>query len=105
VLECADGGELVVKLAQAGVLCLIGVSSVQCRLPVDMNQAGRAMVPGNSLIFGTVSAARRHYEQAVEVLARADPAWPGGLISRRVPPSSWPDALARELVMSRSWWT
>lgn len=100
VLECTGAGELVVelaaKLAPAGVLCLIGVSSVQHRLAVDMNQVGRSMVLGNSVIFGTVSAARRHYEQAVEALARADPAWLGGLISRRVPLSSWPDGLARE---------
>ena len=88
--------ELAGKLAQAGVLCLIGVSSARRRLPVDMNQVGRSAVLGNSLIFGTVSAARRHYEQAVEALARADPAWLGGLISRRVPLSSWPDGLARE---------
>jgi glucose 1-dehydrogenase len=42
-----------------------------------------------------VSAARRHYEQAVEALAAADPAWLGGLISRRVPLSVWPQALTR----------
>ncbi len=54
------------------------------------------MVLGNSLIFGTVSAAGRHYEQAVEALARADPAWLGGLISRRVPLSERPRALARQ---------
>ena len=100
VLECTGAGELVVelasKLAQAGVLCLIGVSSVRHRLPVNMNRVGRSMVLGNSLIFGTVSAARRHYEQAVEALARADPAWLGGLISRRVPLSAWPEGLARE---------
>jgi glucose 1-dehydrogenase len=99
-LECTGAGELVVelagKLAQAGVLCLIGVSSVPHRLPVNMNRVGRSMVLGNSLIFGTVSAARRHYEQAVEALARADPAWLGGLISRRVPLSCWPEGLARE---------
>ena len=88
--------ELAGKLAQAGVLCLIGVSSARRRLPVDMNRVGRSVVLGNALIFGTVSAARRHYEQAVEALARADPAWLGGLISRRVPLSSWPDGLARE---------
>ncbi len=61
-----------------------------------MNRVGRSMVLGNSLIFGTVSAARRHYEQAGEALARADPAWPGGLISRRVPLSSWQEGLTRE---------
>jgi threonine dehydrogenase-like Zn-dependent dehydrogenase len=99
-LECTGAGELVAglaaKLAQAGVLCLIGVSSVRHRLPVDMNHLSRSMVLGNSLVFGTVSAARRHYEQAVGALARADPAWLGGLISRRVPLSSWPQGLARE---------
>ncbi len=39
-----------------------------------MNRVGRSMVLGNSLIFGTVSAARRHYEQAGEALARPGPA-------------------------------
>jgi hypothetical protein len=43
-----------------------------------------------------VSAAHRHYEQAVDALARADQAWLGGLISRRVPLSSWPEALTRQ---------
>ena len=99
-LECTGAGELVVelagKLAQAGVLCLIGVSSDPHRLPVNMNRVGRSMVVGNSLMFGTVSAAHRHYEQAVEALGQADPAWLGGLISRRVPLSRWPEGLARE---------
>ena len=63
------------------------------------------MVLGNSLVFGTVSAARRHYEQAVGALARADPAWLGGLISRRVPLSGWRKGSPGSQVMSRSWWT
>lgn len=54
------------------------------------------MVLENSVIFGTVSAARRHYELAVEALSRADPAWLGGLISRRVPLSSWQQVLTRQ---------
>ena len=100
VLECTGAGELVAELAgqlgQAGVMCLIGVSSVPHRPAVNMNRLARSMVLGNALIFGTVSAARRHYEQAVEALAQADPAWLGGLISRRVPLSSWPEGLARQ---------
>jgi glucose 1-dehydrogenase len=77
-------------------MCLIGISSHRRRVPVDMNRVGASMVLANSVIFGTVSAARRHYEQAVDALARADPAWLGGLISRRVPLSSWPEALTRQ---------
>ena len=100
MLECTGAGELVIELAstvaQAGVLCLIGISSSQRRLLVDMNRVTASMVLENSVIFGTVSAARRHYEQAVEALARADPAWLGGLISRRVPLSSWHQGLTRE---------
>ena len=42
-----------------------------------------SMVLENSVIFGTVSAARRHHERTVEALAAADPAWLGGVISRR----------------------
>jgi threonine dehydrogenase-like Zn-dependent dehydrogenase len=99
-LECTGDGELVLELAgqlaQAGVMCLIGISSGQRIRPVNMNQVSAPMVLANSVIFGTVSAARRHYEQAVEALAAADPAWLGGLISRRVPLSSWPQALARQ---------
>ena len=99
-LECTGAGELVIelagKLAPAGVMCLIGISSGQGRLPVDMSRVGASMVLGNSLVFGTVSAARRHYEQAVEALARADPAWLRGLISRRVPLSGWQQGLARQ---------
>ena len=100
VLECAGASQLVVelapRLAPAGVMCLIGISSEEQSLPVNMNRLGRSMVLGNSVIFGTVSAARRHYEQAAEALGQADPAWLGGLISRRVPLSRWPEGLARK---------
>ena len=99
-LECTGAGQLVIelagKLAPAGVMCLIGISSGQRRMPVDMSRVGASMVLGNSLVFGTVSAARRHYEQAVGALARADPAWLRGLISRRVPLSGWQQGLARQ---------
>jgi threonine dehydrogenase-like Zn-dependent dehydrogenase len=98
VLECAGAGELVAglapRLAPAGIMCLIGISSGPYRLPVDMNQVIGSMVLGNSVIFGTVSAARRHYERAVEALSQADPVWLSGLISRRVPLSRWPGGLA-----------
>jgi hypothetical protein len=95
-VTCTGVGELASKVAQAGVLCLIGISSSQRSLPVDMNRVTASIVLENSVIFGTVSAARRHYEQAIEALSRADPAWLGGLISRRVPLSSWQQVLARQ---------
>ncbi len=100
ILECAGAGELVVELAsrvtQAGMICLIGISSEQHRVPVNVNRINASMVLGNSVVFGTVSAGRRHYEQAVAALARADPAWLDGLISRRIPLSSWQHGLIRQ---------
>ena len=44
---------------------------------------------------GTVNAGRRHWEQAAAALATADPGWLGGLIIRRVPLTSWTEALDR----------
>ena len=77
-------------------MCLIGISSREHILTVDVNRVGASMVLENSVIFGTVSAARRHYEQAVEALSQADPAWLSGLISRRVPLSGWHEVLTRQ---------
>jgi hypothetical protein len=47
-------------------------------------------------VFGSVNANRRHYQAAAEALARADKAWLGRLISRRVKLDDWHAALARE---------
>ena len=43
-----------------------------------------------------MNAARRNYGQATDALAKAEPCWLSQLISRRVPLSSWPDALTRQ---------
>ncbi len=77
------------------MVCLVGISSDQRRLPVSVDVISALTVLRNLVIFGTVSAARRHYEQAVEALAAADPAWLGALISRRVPLSSWQHGLTK----------
>jgi hypothetical protein len=54
------------------------------------------MVLENKVLFGSVNAARSHYEAAARVLADADPTWLGRLISRRVPADNWPEALQRQ---------
>ena len=58
----------------------------------DIGQFNRTMVLDNDVVFGTVNANRAHYEMAADALARADQAWLGRLITRRVPL----DALARK---------
>ena len=100
VVECTGIGELVIELAgrvaSAAVICLAGISSGQRSLPVNLDQVNAEIVLENAVIFGTVNAARRNYEQAVEALAKADPTWLGRLISRRVPLSAWTQALDRQ---------
>jgi threonine dehydrogenase-like Zn-dependent dehydrogenase len=99
-MECTGIGQLVFDLAgtmaPAGVICLAGLSSGQRTVPIDLDAVNSEIVLENAVIFGTVNAARRNYIQAVEALAKADPGWLGGLITRRVPLSTWPDALARQ---------
>ena len=47
------------------------------------------------VMFGTVNAGRRHWEQAVVALAAADPTWLSAMINRRVPLERWAEALTR----------
>ncbi len=49
----------------------------------------------NAVIFGTVNASRKNYQQAVDALAKADRQWLARLVTRRMPLSSWPEALAK----------
>lgn len=99
VVECTGVGELIFDIADScapnAVICLAGLSSGGRRLPVNLDRISAEIVMENTVLFGTVNAARRNYEQAVSALADADPDWLAGLISRRVPLEHWPDALGK----------
>jgi len=62
---------------------------------MDLGDLNRRMVLENDGVFGSVNANRRHYEQAAEVLARADRTWLQRLVSRWVPLGAWADAFAK----------
>jgi glucose 1-dehydrogenase len=53
------------------------------------------MALDNVVTFGTVNASRENGQQAAGALTTASPRWPGRLVSRRVPLSSWPEALTK----------
>jgi len=100
VMECS-GAPAVVRdalgcTAPGGIVCLLGVSSPGHALAVDVGDLNLTMVLGNDAVFGSVNANRRHYEDAVEALLRADTAWLPSLISRRVPVEQWTQALKPE---------
>ena len=52
------------------------------------------MVLDNDTVFGSVNANRKHYEDAVAALERADKTWLARLITRRVPVEQWTQSLA-----------
>jgi len=99
VIECTgyvqgllDVGPLHVRQR---IICLTGVSSAGVKSSVDPGLLNRNMVLQNSVLFGSVNANRRHYELGAQALARADPGWLAGLITRRVPIGRWADAYTR----------
>ena len=100
VVECTGAGSVVHaaarKLTSGGIMCLTGIMSSPPALDVDATEMNRAMVLKNAVLFGSVNAGRRHWHQAADSLATADPAWLEGLITRRVPLGDWTQALHRE---------
>jgi threonine dehydrogenase-like Zn-dependent dehydrogenase len=100
VLECTGVAQLVLDAmchnAANGIVCLTGVSSGGRDFDVDAGQLNRKMVLQNDIVFGSVNANRRHYEQGAEALAKADPDWLAKLITRRVPLDRWHEAYVRE---------
>ena len=93
IIECT-GAPSVIRdclgaTAAAGILCLAGVGAVGELEELDIARLNRTLVLENQVQFGTVNANRAHYELAADALARADPAWLGRLITRRVPLERW----------------
>ena len=100
VMECS-GAPSVVRdafgcTAPDGIVCLLGVSAPGHAFDVDIGSVNRTMVLDNDTVFGSVNANRKHYEDAVAALERADRNWLGRLITRRVPAEQWTLALVQQ---------
>jgi threonine dehydrogenase-like Zn-dependent dehydrogenase len=98
VIECTGAPPVIAAVLDAtgpnGVVCLAGVSGSGRRISVDLGSLNRDWVLENDVVVGSVNANRRHYEAAAQALARADAAWLGRLITRRVPLEDFSSALA-----------
>ncbi|WP_197698368.1 glucose 1-dehydrogenase [Micromonospora viridifaciens] len=98
VVECTGAPVVVLdamcKAAPNGIVCLTGVSSGGRTIDFDAGALNRELVLENTVVFGSVNANRRHWEQAAQALARADQSWLNSLITRRVPVSSYAEAYA-----------
>jgi len=99
VIECTGAAPVVMAairgVARAGIVCLTGLAGGERRLPVDVNALDRLLVLENAVVFGSVNANRRHYEQAAAALARAERRWLERVITRRVPLARWHEAYDR----------
>jgi threonine dehydrogenase-like Zn-dependent dehydrogenase len=99
VIECTGIGSVLREAggiaAPGAVIALTGISAAPSALEVDLNAFNKHMVLNNKVLFGSVNAARGHYEAAAKVLAQADPEWLRGLISRKVPAQRWQEVLER----------
>jgi glucose 1-dehydrogenase len=98
VVECTGVAELVAGAMQhtapGAIVCLTGVAASR-NLSVDVGALNNELVLENDVVFGSVNANRRHFEQAVNALKDADRDWLQRLVTRTVPLDRWPDALER----------
>lgn len=84
--------EVIRRTPPNAIVCLTGVSSPGRRLDLAAGDLARELVLENDVVFGSVNANRRHYQQAADALAAADPQWLAQLITRRVPLAHWSNA-------------
>jgi glucose 1-dehydrogenase len=98
VVECTGVAELVAGAMQhtapGAIVCLTGVAPSRT-LSVDVGALNNELVLENDVVFGSVNANRRHFEQAVEALRSADRDWLGRLVTRTVPLEHWQEALEK----------
>jgi glucose 1-dehydrogenase len=98
VVECTGVAELVAGAMQhtapGAIVCLTGVAASR-NLSVDVGALNNELVLENDVVFGSVNANRRHFEQAVAALRDADQDWLRRLITRTVPLESWTEALEK----------
>ena len=96
IVECTGVAQLVVDAmrytAPGAIVCLTGVAPSRS-LSVDVGEINNEIVLENDVVFGSVNANRRHFEQAAAALSAADRDWLGRLITRSVPLERWQEAL------------
>lgn len=99
-VECTGVTSVVLEAITCGAMdaitCLTGVSAPDGGVPVDVGKLNRGLVLSNEVVFGSVNANRRHYEQAAHALQQADQGWLARLITRRVPLEDFATAFERK---------
>ena len=86
IAQCVAGS------APGSIVCLTGLGGEALDATFDVATLNQSMVLENRVVFGTVNANRRHYQDAARALAEADRAWLESLITRKVPLERWREA-------------
>lgn len=99
VVECTGVAPLIRAAAESAasgaIICLTGVGPPVTPVSRPTDLMSEAVLK-NLVVFGSVNANRRHYYLAAQALARADRSWLEQLVTRRVRPDGFEQALARE---------
>lgn len=100
IIECTGVGqvigEAIGKVASGGAVCLTGVGSGAATARQDAGTVAASVVLKNNIIVGSVNANKRQWYRAGQALARADRQWLSRLITRRVAPADFTQALERK---------
>ena len=100
IIECTGVGQVIAEsfqvISSGGIVCLTGVGQGGASNTAAVADVAAAAVLKNIVIVGSVNANKRHWYRAGEFLARADRKWLSRLITRRVKPENFEQALKRE---------
>jgi glucose 1-dehydrogenase len=89
IAQCVAGS------APGSIVCLTGLGGEALHATFDVASLNQSMVLENRVVFGTVNANRRHYQEAARALEQADRGWLESLITRKVPLERWGEAFEK----------
>jgi glucose 1-dehydrogenase len=96
VIECTGAPQVIAQAvagsAPGGITCLTGLGGKQHVASLDIAALNQSLVLENRVVFGSVNANRRHYEDAASALAHAERGWLERVISRKVELRHWEQA-------------
>ena len=100
IIECTGVGQVIAEsyqvISSGGIVCLTGVGQGGASNTASVADVAAAAVLKNVVVVGSVNANKRHWHRAGEILARADKKWLSRLITRRVKPENFKEALKRQ---------
>ncbi|MBP8292967.1 MAG: glucose 1-dehydrogenase [Caldilineaceae bacterium] len=99
IVECTGVGAVIAdsfqQIGSGGILCLTGIGAGGAATGAVASVAAQVVLK-NNLIVGSVNANKRHWYKAGQNLARSDRAWLSRVITRRVKPENFEQALERQ---------